>query len=165
MTKLSDELGKLNVTLTVNYVELSDSDNWLHDKWLATICYQDRKYSTTYKTGMGHRVPARDAIRVGNKYYRSGPNATANLHVEEACRQGLLIPNKNIKVSDVVGCLLIDAASSDCVFEDWCSDLGYDTDSRKALDIYMSCQKIRSELIKLFGRETFSRLLELSSDF
>lgn len=46
---------------------------------------------------------------------------------------------------------LIEGLVSDCdsgcgTFSDFCSNLGYDEDSRKALDIYLACQKISDRL-------------------
>lgn len=35
-------------------------------------------------------------------------------------------------------------------FEDWCADLGYDTDSRKALAAYLQCQEQTSRFKKAF---------------
>lgn len=35
-------------------------------------------------------------------------------------------------------------------FEEWCSDLGYDTDSRKALAAYLQCQEQTSRFKKAF---------------
>jgi hypothetical protein len=39
-----------------------------------------------------------------------------------------------------------DAVGSAQTFDDWCSNYGYDTDSRKALQIYMDCQEIAKKL-------------------
>lgn len=38
-----------------------------------------------------------------------------------------------------------------CSFEDWCSEYGYDTDSRKALAIYHQCERQSAKFIKLCG--------------
>jgi len=45
------------------------------------------------------------------------------------------------KVADVLDCLASDAASVEgSYFEEWCADLGYDTDSRKAEKTYKTCE-------------------------
>ena len=45
-------------------------------------------------------------------------------------------------------------------FEDWCGDLGYDTDSRKAERIHDACRKIRDELRDMLDdAEAFEELL------
>lgn len=46
----------------------------------------------------------------------------------------------------ILACLVNDAIGSAQTFDDWCSDYDYDTDSRKALKTYMSCQEISKKL-------------------
>lgn len=47
----------------------------------------------------------------------------------------------------VLASLCSDATSADrTTFEDWCGDLGYDTDSRKAEKMYHACIKTNAEL-------------------
>ena len=55
--------------------------------------------------------------------------------------------------ADVIGCLLSDFTSLDCSdgFEDWASDLGYDTDSRKAERAYLLVQKQAVTFRRLAG--------------
>jgi hypothetical protein len=54
-------------------------------------------------------------------------------------------------------CLLSDSAGADNTFEDFCSEFGYDTDSRKAERIYKQCQEVRENMERLLGDdfETF----------
>lgn len=49
---------------------------------------------------------------------------------------------------DVLYCLVSDADAAEMTFADWCSNLGYDTDSRKALSIYEQCQQNADKLRK-----------------
>lgn len=63
------------------------------------------------------------------------------------------------KVEDVLNCLASDASGIDQSFEDWASELGYDTDSRKAEQIYQTCQKQARELRQLLGVTVFEELL------
>jgi hypothetical protein len=48
---------------------------------------------------------------------------------------------------------VVEALHSDLLrgaaFEDWAEDLGYDTDSRHALDVYMACQKQEASINRL----------------
>lgn len=69
-------------------------------------------------------------------------------------------------LSDVLECLASDAATIENSngFEDWASDLGFDTDSRKAETSYKQCQKQTDDLRRLFDTH-FDRLLwELDED-
>ena len=60
---------------------------------------------------------------------------------------------KDPEASGVLECLLSDASSVECFrgFEDWCSDLGYDTDSRKAEKTYKACKSIAKRLRSFLG--------------
>ena len=51
----------------------------------------------------------------------------------------------------VIDCLLSDASGAEDSFESWCSDLGYDPDSRKAEATYKACQRIRTRLESFLG--------------
>lgn len=46
------------------------------------------------------------------------------------------------KVVDCMECLLSDAEAGKQTFEEWCGNLGYDTDSRKAEAIYRQCKSV-----------------------
>jgi hypothetical protein len=64
--------------------------------------------------------------------------------------------------ADVLDCLASDASSvENCRgFEDWCGDLGYDSDSRKAFAIFEACTQQRDELRVFLGdSEAFAQLL------
>lgn len=54
-------------------------------------------------------------------------------------------------------CLLSDAQAGEQSFEDFCAELGYDNDSRKAEQIHRQCQKTTIALKRLLGSdyETF----------
>ena len=45
-------------------------------------------------------------------------------------------------------CLIVDSEACSETFESWCSNFGYDTDSRKAMDTYLACQKNGEKLRK-----------------
>ena len=53
----------------------------------------------------------------------------------------------------VMECLFLDAESSSENFEDFCSNFGYDTDSRKAERIYNACKRIKENLKRLLGEQ------------
>ncbi len=76
-------------------------------------------------------------------------------------RQGVGFNVKPPELASVLESLLSDAAGADQPFADWAGDLGYDADSRKALATYHACGEVRRGLIRLFGQETFEKLLEV----
>lgn len=60
----------------------------------------------------------------------------------------------------VMGCLLSDYVSDYLSCEDWCGDLGYDPDSRKALKIFKLCQKFSRALDAFLGNDILVELQE-----
>jgi hypothetical protein len=82
---------------------------------------------------------------------------TAKIHVP--FYQGTA--HKNPPTSaDVVGCMLLDASALDSTFEEWCSDMGYDSDSRAAERTYHACIEQGKKAKALLG-EHFDALREL----
>lgn len=63
---------------------------------------------------------------------------------------------------DVLDCLASDASGVDNArnFEDWASEYGYDTDSRKAEIVYRNCERESWKLVKFLGRDAYRDLLE-----
>lgn len=52
------------------------------------------------------------------------------------------------ELSGVLSSLAFGAGACDESFDDWCSNFGFDTDSRKALETYLACQENASKLRK-----------------
>jgi|SRR5215831_1702594 len=50
-------------------------------------------------------------------------------------------------------------------FEEWASELGYDTDSREAERTYQACARISMDLMRLIGRTGIARLSTLFQDY
>ena len=61
--------------------------------------------------------------------------------------------------------LVIDKQLADDTFEGFCDSLGYDTDSRKALEAYLQCQKNGADLARVFGGALIAELAELLQDY
>lgn len=57
--------------------------------------------------------------------------------------------------ADVLECLQSDSDVLGNDFEGWCSDLGYDSDSRKAEQIYRETDKQAHRVFRFMGREMF----------
>jgi len=66
-----------------------------------------------------------------------------------------------VSIEDVLYCVVMEAFYTSNTFEEWCSSFGESTDSRKALETYLLCQKHRNELIKMVGYDSFNKLVEL----
>jgi hypothetical protein len=50
-------------------------------------------------------------------------------------------------------------------FEDWASEFGYDTDSRKAAKVYQACLQTALKFRQFFNEAELTELRELFSDY
>lgn len=66
--------------------------------------------------------------------------------------------------SEVLDCLLSEASGGNQSFEDFCSDFGYDIDSRKAEQIWRACKKTAEGLDALFGDDLLQALMYAERD-
>jgi hypothetical protein len=64
-------------------------------------------------------------------------------------------------LDEVLDCMASDASGYDNAqsFEDWCSEYGFDTDSRKAERTYKTIQRQSGRLKELLGQESFDELI------
>lgn len=60
--------------------------------------------------------------------------------------------------ADVLYCLCTDARAGLMTFEEFCSDFGYDPDSRKAEKTWKACEKLAPRLVKFLGEELLEEL-------
>ena len=67
--------------------------------------------------------------------------------------------------ADVLSCLISDAQSVGSSFEDWCADLGYDFDSRKAYRTYEACREVDRQLRVFFSPEALQALQDALQDY
>lgn len=58
-------------------------------------------------------------------------------------------------------CFLSDAISAKDSFENFCSEFGYDTDSRNAERIYKACEKSLSKLNRIFDGDEYDLVNEV----
>jgi hypothetical protein len=83
-------------------------------------------------------------------------------HIQGARQPEAILP----KTADVVHSLIMDASVLDSGgFEDWASELGYDTDSRNAESIYRACLEIALKLRAGLGENALSELREAAQDY
>jgi hypothetical protein len=145
--------GMKDIAFTLTHVALHDGttgEGWAHDAWRYSITRNGVTASGPYRTGIGHRVPRPGVKRYGVNHVDHG-SLGRKTDIDAACADW----TKPVKppIADVVGALLSDASGVTETFDDWCAEFGHDTDSRRALETYLTCQRTRSQLLKLFGRE------------
>lgn len=67
-------------------------------------------------------------------------------------RQGLAHADTEPTVANVLSCLMSDASSGESgSFEAFCSEFGYDTDSRRAEATYRACQESAEAMRRMLG--------------
>ena len=64
----------------------------------------------------------------------------------------------------MLGSLASECRSGDKIFEDFCDDYGYDSDSRKAHAVWEASQRVHYELRNLFGYGRYQEFLNTDWD-
>lgn len=132
---------------------------WPHIAYTVRLLFKGREVLTTqYSMGVGHaKVPKRwedqpagltkDEICAFNTL-RNNPHAQLKDKMLHASFAAKLAKAQKLtpQLADVMQSLMLDATAHDMTFEDWCGELGYDSDSRKAEAIFNACDKIARQL-------------------
>lgn len=158
-SELSIRLKQIEgLVLTTSYVGLVEEDGYYHYSWNVTITYNNQSYSSPYWCGTGYNKKPSWIIHKDKGFY----NKTLGEYksAKDAIKAGWVKPVPPT-LADVMYSLFVDANCAADSHEDYCNEFGYDTDSRKQLEIYLTCQKTRSTLIKMFGQELFDELSRL----
>lgn len=164
-----------------NSGEKNPSLNWR----IALVNAKGARLDTDYMQGIGH-VPG-----YASKYWRRRTlyEQTLALTQEQAAQTGKYPVSADGKpatvksvhltswprlhslpvplLRDILYGLLMDAQGVNDAngFEDWASNYGYDTDSRKVEATYEACKRTASDLNRLLGRANIDRLAELFQDY
>ena len=164
---VSHALEQWGITFECYHKGLDDpTPDWqVHaDRWEIIFRRGKLHFSSTFRTGIGQRThtkaskwqESRDKGYYGATYFR---------------RPGLILENQKqrkppvVTAAQVLYCLLLDTQACDQSFNDWCEDFGFDTDSRKALNTYLECQRIGTELRIIFNPAQRAKLQELLQDY
>jgi hypothetical protein len=172
-TAIDDALHAAGARVSADFVPFSKSRNAkpqpklaeLSINWRITITRNGRAFTTDYQAGIGHlpgysyrsrhTIDEAEAIRSAcetGKAYKPGNRWHA---------QPLPLPD----VADVLHCLLCDAEAVDAgTFEEWCGNVGADTDSRKDEAIYRACLDTGLKLRSLLGDALIAELRQLLAD-
>jgi hypothetical protein len=149
-------LAENSIVYNVQYLGEFIDDNWKYDKWTVTFAGKDgNKQEFKYHTGLWHR-----------QCVKPRPFGWGNY---SAVQRKSWVHENERPVSPFAGavlyCLLLDMSLAHDTFEEWCSSLGYDTDSRKALQTYLSCQENGTKLRKVFSNDLLKRLEKALEDY
>lgn len=105
-----------------------DDSGWEH--FLFSVSINGQVFE--YKTGLGH---AKNADK--RKLF------------------GVELKPKMPKIRDILWCLVSDARAGEMLFEDFCNEFGYDSDSISALKIYSKCQETALKLRKAMKSKNY----------
>ena len=152
---MSDNFNFDSLPVRIEYAGDRSKDNeWPHDEWRVELSGKAGYWSTTYKTGLGHRKFPKGFI----------PDKKLNPRSIAFERQeGNKKPVKP-SIADVMHCLISDADCANENFHDWCDNFGYSNDSIKALNTYKACLEIATALRKYIPRETLDAVREAVKD-
>lgn len=127
------------------------------DKWLFTLSRGSVSESFEFWTGIGHRKPAK-AYNEDQKYFiKKAMKICTGAELKQS-DDNYALAKENVdmytlpvrpKLDDLLYSLVLDADACDNSFEEWCSNLGYDSDSRKAFATYEACKANGKKLIGL----------------
>lgn len=154
--KVNSVLAQAAVSVSVQYLgQTTRGDNWRCDAWLFTVTNaRGTRETFDYFTGLGLRTPAKKWP--GRKLT---PGTVAWQEVENE--------RKPVKphACDLLHSVLLDSSACDMSFAEWCSEYGYDTDSRTALKTYLDCQEGGEKLGRLFTRDQLQALRDATQDY
>jgi len=184
---MNDQITKLietyNISMKFTFVPFTESENckdasanWFKEpnypslNWkVEVLCSESPILHTGYSQGLAHipgykfssRVSIFDAEVLSNAIQKG----RVPMHQQPYIAKPGKVPEP--KVEDVLFCLLLDgSADFDAQqFEDWCGDLGYDADSRKAERIYKECLRTGQALRRALGAPAIDKLREAFQDY
>lgn len=126
-----------------------DDNGWEHFAWSIHL----GPVVVLYKTGLGHASKAQGPIPLKPKSEKK-----KCMRVEY---NGQVYFAHVPKLNNVLYSLAMDAQCGAETFQDFCSNFGYDIDSRKALAIYEACQDSGIKLRKVMRSENYlQRILD-----
>lgn len=144
-----------------------NGEKWEHDKFIIFFSNEKNSGRFEYNTGFGHRITHKQFSKISPKNIR-----LASIHKEISGLHRVLFSISEgytyavaPTAASVLHSLFLDASAGAETFEDFCSNFGYDTDSRKALDTYLACQENGVKLRKIFNGDLRHQLEKLLQDY
>ena len=149
-------LAENSIGYNVQYLGEFINDDWKCDKWAVTFKGKNgNKQEFEYHTGLGHRQCVKPRPFGWGNY--SAVQRKRWVHENERPASPF--------AGAVLHCLLLDMSCANDTFEEWCSNLGYDTDSRKALQTYLSCQENGTKLRRVFNNDLLKQIEKVLEDY
>lgn len=152
-TQVGEILKTAGMGFSAIYVGQRKRDEWDCDAWVCPFTDGGASVFETFEfyTGLGLRTKIEDTAR-GRLTAQHLKGSHHNSLAWEAARKEHCKPQAP-HAADVLYSLILDSSAVGQSFNDWCSDFGYDTDSRKAERIYHACQEGADKLSRVFNAE------------
>lgn len=163
MNAKDEAVAEYLLSINVNYsavhrgegVDKSVDHKWVHDRWDCKFSRGPKRMEIEYRTGTGLRKLRKGTFtttaRVGTIAYEQWERASLIAVAPTA--------------ASVLHSVVMDAGADSEPFGDWCSNLGYEEDSRKALEIYLLCQAQSQMFRKAFDHAERAALEKLLEDY
>lgn len=135
----------------------TDDPDWPHYAWEVTLVRNvtvrnvtvSNKMVLPFKMGMAH-VQTRCGKPIPSRVWgNTVPHPCEHIRCRDLAGRLIEIPTPPTLYG--VLCALKADATNGLTFSEWCAEYGYDTDSRKAFDLYYTCQESETQSRKFFG--------------
>lgn len=170
---VSQTLQDMGLTIESKFIPFSQSRNKAEKypslNWLVTLKYKGKEVITTdYMAGCAH-CPSYNQKNDYNTRQALAVECESGYTARPTWSEGNFYPDKKKpifpKIEDVVYSLVMDSDVIEYDFPDWCSNFGYEEDSRKAESIYKQCQDIALKMIRSLGTDNLNTLREVYQDY
>jgi hypothetical protein len=125
-------------------------------EWSVTLSRGKLSFTTTYTKGCGLRRYKNGMERYtdahGVERHRPKYRRIPSIWGRPTPQQWKALENsvpEPVGIVELCYSLAMDAQCGSQTFAEFCSECGYDEDSRKAFDMYMACQKIATDLRRI----------------
>ena len=182
--KLSNSLNDLGFSLKYSGPLPNVKGNWPNISFQVHLYFKDKLVlETPYSLGVGYvnlGKPISYSTRIYTLHFNAEEEALfytwqrhphakfSNPMVQAQVATKLAIQQKIVPgLPDVLHSLILDgdAHSSHLTFEQWCNEFSYDTDSRKAKDIYDACDNIGRQLASAIPEKILNQVKVLLQDY
>ena len=150
-----DFLNKTKTTLEIDYIGHGhhfDDDKETRDIYRFTLIRDGRKYTAKFGQSIVRSGTAKENFKTSDAFRRSGKFTPSKPEHFERKRQA---PT----AYDILACLTKYEVGT---FEDFCSEFGYDTDSRKAEKVYFAVQQEYAGLCRIWNAKEREELAEIN---
>lgn len=166
---VQDFLDTIAVKYSAAYVGQTAWHNTTADKFTVSFTRNNTVSTFDFYQGIGHREKRKD--KAGLLEYAAAFRRLIDQQVSyPIIDDSLFTSGDSVFVfvpttASVLYSLLLDAEIGQYTFPELCQDLGYDEDSRKALDTYLACQTVSKQLNSIFNCSEISHLQTLLEDY